>query len=93
MGEFTVGKEADDYYDNKNDDKVFHNLCLSGFFFAFHGKKSGRKPFKKIFDNFCELCWFVKITWMTGTLNNVSIKPMGFPNFSSNALISIISYQ
>jgi len=23
-GEFTVGKDAADYYDNKNDDKVFY---------------------------------------------------------------------
>lgn len=24
-GEFTIGKEADDYYDDKNDYEVFHN--------------------------------------------------------------------
>lgn len=24
MGEFTVGKDADDYYDKKNDDEIFH---------------------------------------------------------------------
>jgi len=24
-GEFTVGTEADDYYDNENDNKVFHS--------------------------------------------------------------------
>jgi hypothetical protein len=27
-GEFTVGKDADDYYDNKNDDKVFHLVWM-----------------------------------------------------------------
>ncbi len=27
-GEFTVGKETDDDYDNKNDDKVFHRQSI-----------------------------------------------------------------
>jgi hypothetical protein len=69
-GEFTVGKKADDYYDKKNDDEVFHNLWFPEVFLPSGGEKSGRGSLKKIFDNFCELCWFVQITWMTGTLND-----------------------
>jgi hypothetical protein len=34
-GEFTVGKEADDYYDNENDDKVFQSTNP----FRFYQKK------------------------------------------------------
>jgi hypothetical protein len=31
MSEFTVGKDANDYYDSKNDDKVFHSRTHLNF--------------------------------------------------------------
>jgi hypothetical protein len=35
MGEFAVGKDADDYYDDENDDEVFHSKSP----FRFYQKK------------------------------------------------------
>ena len=83
MGEFTVCNEADNYYDNKNDDKVFHNLCFPEVFLPFRDEKSGKGSLKKIFDNFGELRWFIQITWMTGTLNDAYFKVlhMSFNDF------------